>query len=91
MSKKARKGRKKAREDKRAREQDANTDETQVHSPPSGLRRATSRFALPRSALNFDNYNHKFKWEHVTASVVLKKDEKYNKLTMKCRMLMGQL
>ena len=44
MRKKARKGRKKDRKDKREREQDANTDETPVHSPPSGLRRATSRF-----------------------------------------------
>ena len=48
MRKKPRKGRKKVRKDKREREQDANTDETPVHSPPSGLRRATSRFALPR-------------------------------------------
>ena len=72
--KKARKERKKARRDKRSREQDANTDETPVHSPTSGLRRATSRFALPRSALNFDNYDHKFKWEHVTASVTFKQD-----------------
>ena len=47
MRKKARKERKQARRDKRAREQDANTDETPVHSPLSGLRRATSRFALP--------------------------------------------
>ena len=39
--------RKKARRDKRAREQEANTDETPVHSPPTGLRRATSRFVLP--------------------------------------------
>ena len=54
MRKKARKERKKDRREKRAREQDENTDETPVHSPPSGLRRATSRFALPRSALNFD-------------------------------------
>ena len=45
--KKARKERKKARKDKRSREQDVNTDETPVHSPPSGIRRATSRFALP--------------------------------------------
>ena len=68
-----------------------NTDETPVHSPPSELRRATSRFALPQSALNFDKYDHKFKREHVTASVTLKQEEKYNELTMKCRMLMGQL
>ena len=54
MRKKARKERKKARRDKRAREQEAKTDETPVHSPPTGLLRATSRFALPRSALNFD-------------------------------------
>ena len=67
MRKKARKDRKKARKDKRAKEQDANTDETPLHSPLSGLQRATSRFALPRSALNFDNYDHKFKQEHVTA------------------------
>ena len=75
MRNKARKGRKKARKDKKAREQDANTDETLV---PSGLRRATSRFALPRSTLNFDKYDHKFKREHVTASVTFKQDEKYN-------------
>ena len=47
MRKKASKERRKARRDKRAREQDANTDETLVHSPPSGIQRATSRFALP--------------------------------------------
>ena len=46
MRKKERKGGKKARKDKRAREQDANTDEIPVHSPLSGLRRATSRFAI---------------------------------------------
>ena len=40
-------------------------------------------------ALHFNN--NKFKREHVMASVILKQDEKYNKLTMKCRMLMGQL
>ena len=61
MRKKARKERKKARKDKKAREQDANTDETPVHSPPSVLQRATSRFAVPRSALNFDKYDHKLK------------------------------
>ena len=83
MRKKARKGRKKARKDKRAREQDANTNETPVHSPPSGLQRATYRFVLPRSALKFDDYDHKFKREHVTASVILKQDEKYNEVTMK--------
>ena len=27
----------------------------------------------------------------MTASVILKQDEKYNELTMKCRMLMGQI
>ena len=27
----------------------------------------------------------------MTASVILKQDEKYNELTMKCRMLMGQM
>ena len=27
----------------------------------------------------------------MTASVTLKQDKKYNKITMKCRMLMGQL
>ena len=37
MRKKARKERNKARKDKRAREQDENTDETPVHSFPSGL------------------------------------------------------
>ena len=37
MRKKARKGRNKARKDNRAREQDANMDETPVHSPPSKL------------------------------------------------------
>ena len=89
MMKKARNERKKARRDKRAREQDADTDENPLHSPPTGLRRATSRFALPRSALNFDKYDHKFKREHATALVTLKQDEKYNELTMKCRMLMG--
>ena len=89
MRKKARKEMKKASKDKRAREQDANTDEIPVHSPQSGLRRVTSRFTLPRSTFNFDNYDHKFKREHVTASVILKQDEKYNELTMKCRMLMG--
>ena len=47
MRKKAREERKKARKDKRAREQDSNTDETPVHSPPTGLQRATSRFVLP--------------------------------------------
>ena len=81
--KKARKERKKARKDKRAREQDVDTDETPVHSPPSALQRATSRFGLPRSALNFDNYDHKFKREHVAALVILKQDKKYNELTMK--------
>ena len=91
MRKKARTERKKARTDKRAREQGANTDETPLHSPPTGIQRATSRFALPRSALNFDKYDHKFKREHVTTSVTLKQDEKYNELTIKCRMLMGQL
>ena len=91
MRKKARKERKKARRDKRERDQEANTDETPVQSPPTGLQRATYRFALPRSALNFENYDQKFKQEHVTASVILKQDEKYNKLTMKCRMLMRQL
>ena len=47
MRKKARKERKKASRDKRAREKGANTDETPVHSPSSGLQRETSRFALP--------------------------------------------
>ena len=46
---------------------------------------------LPRSALIFDKYDHKFKREHATESVTLKQDEKYNKVTIKCRMLMGQL
>ena len=63
---------KKASMEKNAREHDENTDEIPLHSPPSGLRRATSWFALQRSAFNFDHYDHKFKWEHVTASVILK-------------------
>ena len=47
MMKKAGKESKKASKDKRSREQDANTDETPVHSLLSGLQRVTSRFVLP--------------------------------------------
>ena len=66
-------------------------DKTPVQSSPTELQRGTSSFALPRSALNFDRYDHKFKGEHETASVTLNQDNKYNELTMKCRMLMGKL
>ena len=65
--KKERKERKKSRRDKRAKEQEENTDKNPVHSSPTGLRRETSRFTLPRSALNFDKYNHKFKRDHAKA------------------------
>ena len=55
------------------------------------MRRVSSRFVSPRPILNFTNYDHKFKREHAQASVVLKQDEKYNELTMKIRLLLGQM
>ena len=88
VKKKARKERKKARKDKRTREQDMMTEVSPIQSPPGGLRRTMLRFPAARpSLIRFDKYDHKYKWEHATSSVVLKQGEKYNELTMKVRLL----
>ena len=94
--KKARKERKKKSREKRAREEAESTKETPtitaptVTSPPAGLRRATSKFSSPLKSLKFDKCSHTFKREHATASVILSQDKKYNEMTMKICILVGQ-
>ena len=85
---KARKERRKATEQVSNESGEANEEE-EIQSPPPGVRR-TGRYSPRKSTFSFEKYAHKFKREHATASAILSQDEKYNELTMKVRLLMGE-
>ena len=64
-----------------------NSKAPSVMSPPTGVRRTSTRFSSPQKT-TFQTHKHLHCREHVTTSTTLSQDDKYSKLTMKIRGLL---